>query len=421
MIYFAEMIQAYYHYLNELVNKCKLEFSAYPEIKWLDLQQAIEKQEIRDALLAGTETTSLFKNTKPYYSQISKGCQLCGLGVWSCLFITGKCNASCFYCPTSQEEEDVPNSQGLYFPTPESYAEYVNYFKFKGVAFSGGEPLLQIERVLLYLKRIRKTCSPEIYTWMYTNGILASESTFKKLAALNLNEVRFDIGATGYSLENIKKAQGIIKNISIEIPAIPEEKERLKALLPEMVKLGVTNLNLHQLRLTHYNVAKLLKRNYTIIPAEKPIVLESELAALEIISYARKNKIKIGINYCSFFFKNRFQQVGIRKQIANTLADPDELITPKGYLRNQSASKIEYETIRLYNDENCQNRGIQLNLKFKNYRYTRSKEMHQVMTDEQMIANTDQLIRVEPEVIPEDSDLFEVWKYEYIEKDLRNY
>ena len=25
-------------------------------------------------------------------------------GAWSCLFINGRCNASCFYCPTSQDE-----------------------------------------------------------------------------------------------------------------------------------------------------------------------------------------------------------------------------------------------------------------------------------------------------------------------------
>ena len=70
-----------------------------------------------------------------------------------------------------------------------------------------------------------------------------------------------------------------------------------------MIKAGVTNLNLHQLRLTKYNAPKLLKHNYTYIHAEQPIVLESELAALEILDFARSENLKIGINYCSFFFK----------------------------------------------------------------------------------------------------------------------
>ncbi len=50
-----------------------------------------------------------------------------------------------------------------------------------------------------------------------------------------------------------------------------------------MIKAGVSNLNLHQLRLTKHNAEKLAKRNYTFIPAEQPIVLESELAALDIL------------------------------------------------------------------------------------------------------------------------------------------
>jgi len=72
------------------------------------------------------------------------------------------------------------------------------------VSFSGGEPLLFQDRLFDYLNEIRTVCSPDLYVWMYTNGILADKKVFSKLASLGLDEVRFDIGATAYSLEKIR-------------------------------------------------------------------------------------------------------------------------------------------------------------------------------------------------------------------------
>ncbi len=290
-------MEAFDSYLNDLVNQNRNLFNSETNINWLHPYNSAHFQQRREELLKQLEENFLFKETKPYHKQISKGCMLCGLGTWSCLFITGKCNAGCFYCPAPQLSDETPETQGLKFDTAESYAEYIDFFKFKGVSFSGGEPLLFFDRTLQYLKQIRKKCSPSVYIWMYTNGILGDEQKFRKLAAAGIDEVRFDIGATGFKLDKLHAAKGIVPTISIEIPAIPEEKEKLKQLLPEMIKAGVSNLNLHQLRLTKHNAPKLLKRDYTYIPAERPIVLESELAALEIIQYAKQNHLDIGINY----------------------------------------------------------------------------------------------------------------------------
>jgi pyruvate formate-lyase activating enzyme-like uncharacterized protein len=346
---------------------------------------------------------------------------LCGQGTWSCLFITGKCNAKCFYCPTSQESDGIPTSQNLQFETPESYAEYINYFKFKGVSFSGGEPLLFFDRTLEYLERIRKDCSPDIYIWMYTNGILADEEKFRKLAAAGLNEVRFDIGATHFSLNKIVFAKGIIPNITIEIPAVPEEKEKLKQLLPEMINAGVTNLNLHQLRLTKHNAPKLLKHNYTFIHAEQPVVLESELAALEIIDFARENKLEIGINYCSFFFKNRFQKAGFRNQIARALAVPGEFITEKGFIREYTTNKIGYKAMVIFDKESNQLNATELKLKHKNYLFKRETALKPVEFEDEFKNNIDEFLLKNSSEIPDDEVLFKIWQMEKIESGLREY
>ncbi len=413
-------MEAFYSYLNELVNKNKSAFAAWPQLKWLNTYTASDFQVLRNELLGGIGESMLFKETKPYHNKISEGCNLCGNGLWSCLFITGKCNASCFYCPASQNKDELPTSQGLSFPTAASYAEYVSYFKYKGVSFSGGEPLLFSDRVAEYLKEIRAKCDTDIYTWLYTNGIVANEAIFKKLADLNLNEVRFDIGATGYSLDKIRHAKGIIKNITIEIPAVPEEKNRIIALLPEMVKAGVSNLNLHQLRLTNYNVEKLKNHNYTYIPAEKPIVLESELSALEIIKYAKQHQIEIGINYCSFFFKNRFQAAGYRRIISEGLHARPGSVNTKGFVRELNEKDLRYYTLKLADIGTLkENPGI-LSLEHKKYDYRKELIYCQPFENDKKQACITNLLKQDPYDIPFEQDLFEIWQHEHIEKGLRD-
>lgn len=413
-------MEPFIDYQNNLVNKNKTEFSEYPNIKWINNYWAIAAQKKRDRLTEKLQHSWLFQETKPFHKHISKGCNLCGQGKWSCLFITGKCNAKCFYCPASQENDGVPTSQNLHFETPEAYAEYINFFKFTGVSFSGGEPLLFFDRTLEYLKAIRKYCSPDVYIWIYTNGILASDEKFRELAAAGLDEVRFDIGATHFSLKNIAFAKDIIPNITIEIPAVPEEKEKLKEMLPEMIKAGVSNLNLHQLRLTKHNAPKLLKRNYTFIHAEQPVVLESELAALEIVSFAREENLEIGVNYCSFFFKNRFQKAGFRKQISKALAADDEIITEKGFIREYKGNSISYKAMVIFDKEPARMNATELQLKHKTYHVKSETALKPIELDESKV-RVDEFLQKNSEEIPNDEVLFKIWQMEKIETGLREY
>lgn len=413
-------MKTYYNWLNQLVNNNKSAFSEWTNLKWLNSYSAHEAQEKKVALIEKAENI-LFKGTKPYYKQLSNGCKLCGLGQWSCLFITGKCNASCFYCPTSQQEDHLPTTQNLSFADPAAFADYINHFRFKGVSFSGGEPLLQFDRTLSYLKQVRRKCNPETYVWMYTNGILAETQKFRKLASAGINEVRFDIGATAFRLDKIAAAKGIIPVITIEIPAVPEELERLKKLLPEMVKAGVSNLNLHQLRLTQYNAKQLAKRDYTYINAEQPVVLESELAALELIAYAHDHSIDIGINYCSFHFKNRFQKAGFRNKVATALANDEDVLTQNGYIRRYTATEIGYDTIRIFDVKPDRMAVHEFRLNNKTYYFSRQAVMNTVAIDTTIKDKIDRLLASEPSEIPDDPLLFRIWQLEYIERGLREY
>lgn len=193
-------------------------------------------------------------------------------------------------------------------------------------------------------------------------------------------------------------------------------------LLTEMVKAGVKHLNLHQLRLTGYNAAKLLKRNYTYIPAEKPIVLESELAALEIMNYASDNKIQIDINYCSFYYKNRFQKAGFRTRVNTVLGACNDLLTEKGSMRLLLDNAVQYSSyfIKDENDRTVSDSG-KLELRYKTYHVYKASLAKAVRFKEHQKPEIIKLTTQEPDKIPDDSVLFEIWQNEYIERNLRDY
>lgn len=272
-------------------------------------------------------------HTKPHLGELSPGCQRCVAGSWSCLFINARCNASCFYCPTPQQRIDLPGTNNLTFRHPQGYATYLQRLGFAGASLSGGEPLLTPNRTLAFLRAARQALGPDGHLWLYTNGILLTRELAERLAEAGLDEIRFDIGATGYRLDRITCAAGIVPTVTVEIPAVPEEAGRLAGLLPELLAAGIQHLNLHQLRLTPHNYPNLAERGYTFLHGEKVTVLDSELAALEVMARAAELDLPLPVNYCSFVFKHRHQQAAARRRAAMLECRPWESITPAGYIR----------------------------------------------------------------------------------------
>lgn len=271
--------------------------------------------------------------TKLDCTGLSPGCRICAEGGWSCLFITGRCNCRCFYCPTGQTENDLPTTNAVDFRTPADYVGYLERFGFRGASISGGEPLMNPKRSLAYVRAIKKHFGDAMYVWLYTNGTLADEDLLRQLADAGLDEIRFDIGATDYQLDKLRLAAGVIPTLTVEIPAIPEDLPRLKGMLGELRDAGVMHLNLHQMRLTPYNFEHLAQRGYTFLHGEKVTVLESELTALEVLQYSLDNNIGLPVNYCSFVFKNRYQNQAGRLRNSRFMVKPFESVTQNGYIR----------------------------------------------------------------------------------------
>ncbi len=314
----------------------------YPELfdkmRWLGPEQGRKAATIRQTLVdeifryPGPDWG--YRETKLFTHSLSPGCALCGSGDWSCLFINGVCNAKCFYCPASQNDPGSAMTHTLAFEDPKDYADYVNRFGIKGVSFSGGEPLLTFERVIQFLDTLKSKADHEVYTWMYTNGLLATKEKMAALKGSGLDEIRFDLSADDYRLDALEKALGVIPRVTVEIPAIPEDLARTRKLIKTLHEMGVNHLNLHQIRCTPFNAEKLIQRGYTFVHGPKVTVLETEQTALELIRFSLENDIALPINYCSFTYRHQFQGAGARKRYAQEVKKAYEDVTPTGHIRH---------------------------------------------------------------------------------------
>jgi len=308
----------------------------YSLLRFADKERLREAAREREELLtdlSGLGAACGYGGTKLDCRRLSPGCVECGAGAWSCLFISGKCNRDCFYCPTSQDEIGLPTTNTLSFRRPGDYVAYLERFGFKGMSISGGEPLLTPGRTLAFIAAARGHFGDQLHIWLYTNGTLLDREMLQRLRDAGLDEIRFDIGAADYALKKAALAVEVIPCVTVEIPAIPEEFEQMKKKLAEMRAVGVNHLNLHQLRLTPHNFAKLIQRDYTYLHGEKVTVLESELTALRLIRHGLERGIDLPVNYCSFVYKNRFQKAAARRRNAPFVKKGFEDLTESGYLR----------------------------------------------------------------------------------------
>ncbi len=309
----------------------------YRNFKWIG-DGAAEAEAERKAILASISGSLSYgyNGTKPYYLDISPGCRHCGEGTWSCLFINGTCNGTCFFCPSEQNEQGEPVTNAMEFKTTSDYLDYIENFNIKGVSISGGEPLITIDKSIKFLSAVQERYKDKIHKWLYTNAILLTEEKLKKLKNAGLNEIRLNLYAQGYNIEKAVMAAEFIDTVTVEIPAIPEDYDQLCRMIKELHDNGIKYLNLHQLRCTSYNFKKFIERGYTFLHGQDATVLESELTALKAIKNAADSEIKLPINYCSFVYRNNFQRIRARQRSAPPMIKPYEELTGAGIIRSLS-------------------------------------------------------------------------------------
>lgn len=284
--------------------------------------------------------------SKVFINNLSPGCRTCIEGKWACIFINRFCTRNCFFCPQNRLStlERKPIMDDVFFDSSADFVDFLKKFNFKGVGFTGGEPLLAFDLLLNYISKIRKSIK-NIYIWLYTNGDLITPKKLFLLKKAGLDEIRFNLSARQYDFSPIKIAQKIIEKVAIETPVIPEEINYLEDSIKKIKQLNIDYLNIHELLVTKYNVREFKKRRYTF--KKNGGVIDSEIKSLKLIKYLIQQKLKICVNYCSTEYKHRFQWRGRNLRYSKYIKEEYESITPIGFIR-QIIFKIPINIMKKY-------------------------------------------------------------------------
>jgi pyruvate formate-lyase activating enzyme-like uncharacterized protein len=248
------------------------------------------------------------------------------------LLVTGRCETGCYYCPLSRrkkgreviyaDEQKVRNDEDLLAEARSIDAE--------GTGITGGDPLLVPDRTLRYVALLKSTFGEKHHIHLYTSSI--SPDAYGILEAAGLDELRIHppIQIWGKLEEtDLKKvtAKSSMK-IGMEVPAIPNHREDLVALIEYSDNIGMDFVNINELEFSETNWRRLRSRGFEVKDDVSSAVKGSEEVALDMLEL----DLSIPIHYCSSSFKDRIQ---LRRRImrrAKNVARPSDLITDDGTL-----------------------------------------------------------------------------------------
>lgn len=250
---------------------------------------------------------------------------MCQEGRWLCIFLTYKCNATCHFCSAPFKDDRIYSDFGS---TKEGILGYLTGNNFRGISFSGGDPFLVFERLMEWLAYFKNRL-PDYYYWVYTNGLAADNRKIKKLAEAGMDEIRFNIAASGYVSENVWKsiaeARKNFRFVSVEVPSIAKDARLLKNAMENLEIYGVDYLNLHDYILSESDTESQCEKSlkFTLNKSiNLKYALSSRLNTMDIQDHAKEKGYHYHINHCSME-KKEIQMNRRRLKMAGIFDDPD--------------------------------------------------------------------------------------------------
>ncbi len=241
------------------------------------------------------------------------------------LFITGKCEKDCWYCPISYERKGKDNTYANDRPVkdPQDIIKEAKMMSALGTGVTGGEALLETERVVYCCRMLKKEFGPEHHIHLYT-GTAPDENTLLKLKGL-VDEIRMhppqeqwkDILSTEY-IKSAKIARDMGFEVTIEVPSLPG----LEHLIPALPHLDYLNIN--ELEWSETNADAMRKMGYSLEDDYHNAVPGAKEWAEQLLAADKK------VHWCSSTFKDSVQLRERLKRIAKNTARPFDEITDDG-------------------------------------------------------------------------------------------
>ncbi len=232
-----------------------------------------------------------------------KGCRSCLLGTGlGAVRKTNVCNVRCPFCYDYGVMEQIP-------PIGEGYWEIGGtrireedvplLLSTSRIAYVYLEPFCEIDA---YYGIIGRFAESGVYQHLYTNGTLATKDSLKKLGEAGLPEIRFNLGASGFSdtvIEKMAIAKEYIPMVGIETPMTPEAFESYLAKKEKILGTGIDFINNAELHLNENNLVNYMGEDLYMYRAGYLSPIWSRDLTLKLMKIAGEEKWPVVVHDCS--------------------------------------------------------------------------------------------------------------------------
>ncbi len=254
---------------------------------------------------------------------LSKACVECtGTNGSETFSTTFKCHRDCYFCFNHNlADYDKYVACGCPWEQELQTAYESTQGKLAVIGLTGGEPLLNIDDSIKFLKRAGELF-PTAHKRMYTSGDLLTQSAAERLAEAGLEEIRFSVKQDDPDdrrelvLDNMKMAADYIRDVVVEMPIVPGTADVMKGWMRRFAQNGIKGMNLLEFCFPFHSWEEFDKRGFMLKnpPFEEMFdygysgglaVAGSEELALELMIWALDEGLGFGLHYCSLENKHR--------------------------------------------------------------------------------------------------------------------
>ena len=236
-----------------------------------------------------------------------KGCRSCLLGTGlSAIRKTNRCNLQCKFCYDYGEMDlQPPIGEGMWeIGGTKFYEQDIDLLlsiqrKPTGVSYVYLEPFMEIEKYYGVIRRFR---AAGVHQHLYTNGTLATEQTLRALGEAGLDELRFNLGASGCAdrvIENMAVARKYIPAIGIETPMTPEFFDAFSRKKDAILATGLDFINCAELHLNPNNIDNYYGENLYMCRQGYVSPIWSRELTLQLMRQADLEGWKAAVHDCS--------------------------------------------------------------------------------------------------------------------------
>lgn len=246
---------------------------------------------------------------------------------------TFKCHRDCYFCFNHNQadyekffREGCPWEEGL---DRASHA----YQSLACLGLTGGEPLLNLDDTLRFLKRAGELF-PATHKRMYTSGDLLTEDAARKLRDAGLQEIRFSVknddpdDVQERVLANMQLAGRYIPDVMVEMPIVPGTEDQMKALMRRFDEAGIKGMNLLEFCFPFHNWDEFARRGFAVRNPPFDVMYDygysgglpiagSEELALSLMLFALDEGLTFGMHYCSLDNKHRSEMRQMNERAAH--------------------------------------------------------------------------------------------------------